>query len=131
MTRIIFFGVFFSITGLVSFYIYIRGLQSIPPDSSLRIPYTIAFWTIAVSFIGGRVLENVLPVILADLLIWMGSFWLGAMLYFLLAVVCLDVLRLVNHFLPIFPRMVAASTTDDSSSMPLSKKVINRQTNPR
>jgi predicted MPP superfamily phosphohydrolase len=106
MAAIVFFGIFFLVTGLISFYIFIRGLQSIPPDSSLRHAYTIIFWIIACSFIGGRVLENYLPSVLSDLLVWIGSFWIAAMIYFLIAVVSLDVLRLINHFLPFFPRAI-------------------------
>ena len=107
MARIIFFAIFFGVLGLISFYVFIRGLQSIPQDSSLRGAYIIAFWTIALSFMGGRLLESIWPSILSDLLVWMGSFWLAALLYFLLAVVALDFLRLVNHFLPIFPVAIA------------------------
>jgi predicted MPP superfamily phosphohydrolase len=106
MARIIFFGIFFTVTGLISLYIYIRGLQSIPQDSRLRNPYTVIFWIVVFSFMGSWFLENILPVVLADLLVWVGGFWMGAMLYFLLAVVFLDVLRLINHFLPFFPKMV-------------------------
>jgi len=106
MTAIIFFGIFFLITGGISFYIYIRGLQSIPQGSSLRHPYTIVFWIVACSFIGGRVLERFVPSVVSDLFIWMGSFWIAAMIYFLLAVVSLDVLRLVNRFAPIFPSAI-------------------------
>jgi predicted MPP superfamily phosphohydrolase len=51
-------------------------------------------------------LESTIPSILTDLLDWVGSFWLGAMVYFLPAVVLLDLLRLVNHFLPFFPSIV-------------------------
>jgi predicted MPP superfamily phosphohydrolase len=109
MTQIIFFAVFFTILGLISFYIYIRGLQSIPQDSSLRSPYTILFWIVALSFMGGRLFENVLPSILVGLLDWIGSFWIAAMVYFLMAVVFLDMLRLVNHFLPFFPSMITAN----------------------
>jgi predicted MPP superfamily phosphohydrolase len=105
-TAILFFGIFFLITGGISFYIYIRGLQSIPQGSSLRHPYTIVFWIVACSFIGGRVLERFLPSVVSDLFIWMGSFWIAAMIYFLLAVVSLDVLRLVNRFAPIFPSAI-------------------------
>ena len=101
-----FFGVFFGVTGLISFYIYIRGLQSIPPGSSLRLPYSIVFWIVVFSFIGSWFLENVLPPALADLMVWTGSFWMGAILYFLMAVLFLDLLRLVNHFLPFFPKIV-------------------------
>jgi len=105
-TAILFFGIFFLITGGISFYIYIRGLQSIPQGSSLRPPYTIVFWIVACSFIGGRIIERFLPSFLSDLFIWMGSFWIAAMIYFLLAVVFLDLLRVVNHFIPIFPSVI-------------------------
>jgi uncharacterized protein len=103
MRVIIFLFIFSLITGPISFYIFIRGLQSIPPDSSLRNPYIIIFWAVALSFMGGRLLENHLPSFLAELLVWTGSFWIAGMLYFLLAVVALDLVRLVNHFVPIYP----------------------------
>ena len=106
MTVLIFFGIFFLVIGLISFYIFIRGLQSIPPDSSLRHPYKIIFWIVAGSFLGGRLLERFLPSVLSDLFIWMGSFWIGAMIYFLVAIVSLDVLRLINHFMPFFPSAI-------------------------
>jgi len=107
--KIIFFSVFTLITCLISFYIFLRGLQSIPPDSSLRSPYTILFWMVALSFICGRLLEAILPSFVVDALVWIGSFWMAAMLYFLLAVVALDLVRLVNHFIPFYP----ASVTDN------------------
>jgi len=103
---IVFLGILFLIMGLISFYIFIRGWQSIPPGSSLRHPYAIIFWAVALSFIGGRMLEKLLPAPLSELLIWVGSFWIGAMIYFLIAVVCIDVLRFVNHFLPFFPSLI-------------------------
>jgi uncharacterized protein len=103
---IIFFGIFFLITGLISFYIFIRGWQSIPPGSSLRQAYAIVFWVVALSFICGRVMENYLPSALSNLFIWVGSFWIAAMIYFLIAVVSIDVLRLINRFLPFFPSAV-------------------------
>jgi uncharacterized protein len=103
MAVIIFFGIFFLITGLFSFYIFIRGWQSIPPGSSLRQAYAIVFWIVALSFICGRLMENFLPSALSHLFVWMGSFWIAAMIYFLIAVVCIDVLRGVNHFVPFFP----------------------------
>ena len=109
VTFILFFGVFFAITGSISLYIFVRGLQSIPADSSLRHAYSVVFWTVALSYIGGRILERALPSFLADFLIWMGSFWMAAMLYFLIAVVSLDLLRLVNRFIPFFPSAVTGN----------------------
>jgi uncharacterized protein len=103
---IIFFAIFFTVLGLISLYIFIRGLQSMPAESSLRHAYTIAFWIIASSFLAGRLLEKALPSALADFLLWMGSFWLAAVLYFLIAVVLLDLLRLANYFIPFFPAII-------------------------
>jgi len=103
---VVFFSIFFAITLSISFYIYIRGLQSIPQTSTLRHAYTIVFWVIALSFMAGRLSESVLPSFITDLLVWMGSFWIAGMVYFLIAVVSIDLLRAVNHFLPLFPSVI-------------------------
>jgi predicted MPP superfamily phosphohydrolase len=105
---VIFFSIFFAVTTSLSFYIYIRGLQSIPPTSTLRHAYTIVFWIVALSFIAGRLSEPYLPSFITDLLVWMGSFWIAAMIYFLIAVISIDLLRAVNHFLPFFPSAIKA-----------------------
>lgn len=55
---------------------------------------------------GSWFLQNISPAALANLLSWIGWFWIAAMLYFLMAVLFLDLLRLINHFLPFFPRMI-------------------------
>ena len=102
-TAIVFFTIFFTLTGLISFYIFIRGLESIPAESSLRNAYAVLFWTVALSFAAVRLTERILPSIVRDCLLWMGSFWIAAMLYFLIAVTALDFLRLLNRFLPLFP----------------------------
>ena len=105
---IVFFGIAFLIIGLISFYIYIRGLQSLPLDSALRQPYKIVFWIVALSFFGGRLFEKYLPSFISQLFIWIGSFWIAAVIYFLMIVVFLDILRLINHFLPFFPSMITS-----------------------
>jgi predicted MPP superfamily phosphohydrolase len=103
---ILFFSIFFIINGLISFYIYTRGLQAIAPDSRYRSAYSVVFWIIALSFIGGRIFERILPSQAAEFLIGIGSIWLGAMLYFFLIVVFFDLLRLGNHLLPFFPAVI-------------------------
>ncbi|MBZ5552732.1 MAG: metallophosphoesterase [Acidobacteriia bacterium] len=108
---IIFLGIFFSIYGLVNFYIFVRGWQSIPPGSTLRSAYAIVFWVLALAFILGRTLENMWPSPLSDLFVWMGSFWIAAMIYFFIACVVFDLLRLVHHFRPFFPPPVMAYYT--------------------
>jgi uncharacterized protein len=106
---IIFFSIFFAVYGLVNYYIYIRGLHSIPQNPSYRNFYITIFLFISLAFIAGRLLERVWTSPLSDALIWIGSFWLGAMLYFVLALLCIDILRLVNHFVTIFPSFITAN----------------------
>jgi hypothetical protein len=104
---IIFFSIFFTIYGLVNLYILVRGWQSIPQGSSLKVPYLVLFLFVSLSFIAGRFIENIWPSAVSNLLIWIGSFWLAAMLYLFLAIVLIDVLRLTNHWLPVFPSWIA------------------------
>ncbi|SYZ74729.1 Metallophosphoesterase [Candidatus Zixiibacteriota bacterium] len=104
----IFFAIVLTIYALVNFYIFIRGWQAIPRGSVVRIYYLAIFLFVALSFIAGRFLERAHPSLGSEILVWIGSFWLAAMLYFFLAVVLLDLSRLVNHFFPFYPSAVTA-----------------------
>jgi predicted MPP superfamily phosphohydrolase len=103
---IFFFTIVLVVYGLVNYYIFIRGWQSIPQGSPLRIHYLILFLIFASSFITGRILERFWLAIPSNVLIWIGSFWLSAMLYFFLIILLLDFLRLINHWLPFFPSFI-------------------------
>jgi uncharacterized protein len=105
----VFASVFLSIYGLVNFYVFIRGFQAIAQGATLRVVYAIVFWTVALSFFGGRYLENVWPSVFSQVLVWVGSFWIAAIFYFFLAVSLLDLLRLINRFIPFFPESIFAN----------------------
>ena len=107
MAFLIFFGIVLSIYALANYYIFTRGLQAIGTDSSWRSLYVWGFWLLAASYVAGRIMENVYLSTLSDVLVWTGSFWLAAMLYFFLLVVFFDLLRLINHFLPFYPAFVS------------------------
>jgi predicted MPP superfamily phosphohydrolase len=104
---VIFLAIVLTIYGLLNYYIFIRGWQAIPRDSVLRTYYLILFIFIALTFFTGRLLENRVPVFVSDILIWIGSFWWGAILYFLLIIVMLDIIRLINRLLPFYPSIIA------------------------
>ncbi len=103
---VIFLGVFFTLYGLINFYIFIRGWQAMPPDSFLHAPYVAAFLFLSLSFIAGRFMERAWISPVSSVLVWTGSFWLAAMLYAVLGIVLLDLLRLVNALVPFFPPAV-------------------------
>ncbi|MDI6804889.1 MAG: metallophosphoesterase [Bacteroidota bacterium] len=102
----LFFGIILVIYGLINFYILKRGLQVIPKDSPIRIYYIIIFLFLSLAYLGGRILERFIPTFANDFLVSIGSFWLAAMVYFLLFVLLLDLLRLLNHFFPFFPAFI-------------------------
>jgi len=100
---LIFFVIVFLIYGLINYYIFIRGWQSIPASSNLKTGYLVIFLILSLSFLSGRILERYWLSIISDTLTWIGSFWLGAMVYFLLLVIFFDILRIINHFLHFLP----------------------------
>jgi len=102
---IIFFTIVLAVYGLVNTYIFLRGLQAIPAGSTYRIWFILGFWFLVSTFILGRVLDRAGTTGLSTVLTWIGSFWLGAMLYFLLIVVFVDLARLLNHFFHLFPSL--------------------------
>jgi predicted MPP superfamily phosphohydrolase len=100
---LIFFSIVLAVYAAVNYYIFIRGWQAIPRESVLRTYYVIIFIFIALSYIIGRILERIYLSSWSDILVWIGSFWLAAMLYFFLIIVFLDLVRLVNHFVSFLP----------------------------
>lgn len=105
---ILFVSIVTLIYGLVNSYIFIRGLQAIPAGSSWRIFYIAGFWSVAATFILARFLERLYPGPFTGVITWIGSFWLAFMLYFTLAAILLDLLRLIHHFLPFWPSFITA-----------------------
>lgn len=100
---IIFFAIVFIIYGAVNYYIFIRGWQALPEGSIVRKIYLITFLLVSTTFIYGRILEKYFYSTFSDIVIWIGSFWLGAILYFFFIVVFLDVLRTINASTPLYP----------------------------
>ena len=105
-TFIIFFSIVIVLYGLINTYIYVRGLHAIPSVSSLRQWYTIVFWFLALSYFAARLIERIALSWITDGLVWIGSYWLGAMAYFVVILLVIDVLRLANYFIPFFPAII-------------------------
>lgn len=102
-----FFAVVLIVHSAVNFYIYVHGLNAFAPDSPWRLPYTILFIALASSFIGARFLQRVWLSRLTEWMDWFGAFWLGAMVYFLFALVLIDVAQLLDGIVAFLPRDAA------------------------
>ncbi|MEW6655169.1 MAG: metallophosphoesterase, partial [Bacteroidota bacterium] len=104
---LIFFGIVFTIYGLINFYLFKRILSVIP--ASFKSATSIILIFIILSYIAGRVLENFWISHISDFLVWLGAFWIAIMFYAFLLVVLIDLVRLLNHFLPFLPAALIKS----------------------
>jgi predicted MPP superfamily phosphohydrolase len=100
---LLFFGIVIAVYSSVIAYILYRGVHCFPPGTAAR---TIVLWIglfLVLSYLVGRVLERYWLSPVSDLFVWIGSFWFGAMHYFFLALVVIDLVRLVHALFPFLP----------------------------
>ena len=109
MTYLIFFAIVLTVYISVNYYIFSRGIQALPAETTVRMVFPWLFWILATTYVAGRFLESVYISAASDILIWVGSFWLAAMFYFFISMLLIDLFRLINHFLPFFPSLFTAN----------------------
>ena len=105
--QLIFFGIVFSIYGLINFYILRRGLSVIP--ESYKTLFIVTGIFVVISFIAGRFLERVWISFFSDFMIWVGSFWIAFMFYFFLSLIIIDLFRFANFLFPFFPSFITSN----------------------
>ena len=106
---VIFFSIVLLIYSALNYLIYTRGLQAFPVGNPCRATYKWMFFILSASYIVARVLERIWLSPVSDMLTWLGSFWLAAMIYFLLFVLLIDFIRLINYITPIYPGIISAN----------------------
>ena len=106
---VIFFSVALSVYALINYYIFIREWEAGGFQSIWRTVYVAAFLLLSISFIAGRMLERVTLSWFSSTLVLLGSFWLAAMVYFLLFAFAIDIIRLLNFIVPFFPSFLTVN----------------------
>jgi len=84
----------------VNYYIFNHGWRALAGTGNLRTVFVSVFIVIVVAYPLGRLIEAFDRGGVSNLLVWIGSFWLGALMYFLLAVIAIDLGRLVLSAIP-------------------------------
>ncbi len=102
----LFFSIFFILYGILNSYIFWRGWQAIPDSSGLHLPYTIVFLFLSLAFLAGRFLERITLSWFSSAIVWIGSYWLAAMVYFYIALLSIDILRLIHGFVAFIPETI-------------------------
>lgn len=103
---IIFISTVLTIYGIGNVYVFYHGLQALNGYQWIKPYYIIVFIFLAFSYIAARLLQSYNFNGISNALLLIGSFWLAALLYFFLITVMFDLLRVVNHFITIFPAFV-------------------------
>ncbi len=105
---VVFFSIVFAVYFAINAYVIHRGMQCFPGGDPMR---TVILWTgvfLGISFILGRVLENYWLSHVSDVIVWIGSFWLAALVYFFFIVLVVDLVRLSTAIIPWFPGVVTS-----------------------
>jgi len=90
-----FFSIAFGIYALVNTYIFVRLAQGVPDGCWFHPAFLPLFLFISLSYIAGQFLEHRSSTFVSSVLTWIGSFWLGAITWFLPIFLIIDLLKLV------------------------------------
>ena len=99
-----FISIILTVYTSVNYYIFIRGWQALSGNRWVKVVYLVIFVFLFLSYIAARVFGRYDDSGIVNFLNLAGSVWLAAMLYFFIAVLLLDLVRLSNyffHFLPV------------------------------
>lgn len=114
----LFFSIFLTVYGLLNYYIFSRGWWIAPVE--YRLTYALLFGFLAFSYPVGRFLERVTLSWLSSSLVWIGSYWLAAFIYFFLTLLSIDLLRLINVIVPFFPSFLTGDVEQTNRVIALS-----------
>ncbi len=106
MGFIIFFTIVLGVYFGGNFYIYKRALQALHAGGPLLLLVKLFLLLLILAFPVGRLMDRFCRCEASYYITLLGSFWLGAMLYFFLTLVFIDFLRLINHYFNLFPQIV-------------------------
>jgi len=106
----IIFFIILCIYAAVHFYLYNRVCLAVAPSPEAKRYIFGAIIVLAVSFVGGMLLERAFSSTLSGIVFRIGVWWLPFLLYALLAIVAVDVLRLCNYFFHFLPQFSLQTT---------------------
>lgn len=103
---LIFFSIVITIYVAANYYVVRRLWQALSDYPVWKYGLVFAISAMAASYILGRVLENYYHNTIVTTLIWIGALWMAALLYSFLMAALFDLLRVLNYFFGIFPKIV-------------------------
>ncbi|MBK7212962.1 MAG: metallophosphoesterase [Bacteroidales bacterium] len=105
---IVFLSIVIGVYSAANYFIYSRGMAALPAGSPVRSWFPWVFLFLSSSYIVARFLERIWISPVSDAFTWIGSYWLGIMIYLLLSLLLIDILRLIHLIAPIYPKFLTA-----------------------
>jgi len=102
----LFLTIFILVFGSTGYYLYIRLVQAFAATFIASRWFLVLYIFLMTSFIWGKIIEHFAIGSLSHSLVSIGSITLSFFIYALLAIVAIDLFRLVNHFIPFFPSFI-------------------------
>ena len=85
------------------YYLYLRSLQAFSPSNENKKFFFIGLFSMELFFILGMLLEHSFSSVFSEWLYKIGTTWLAFLLYFFIAIVAIDIIRALNHFIHFIP----------------------------
>jgi len=114
MNRIIFFFaiiVFLGLFFLLNRYVVMRGAMAID-DTRYRILFQWFYWSLALTFFVGQMMERGNPHFITEIISGIGSLWLGWFFYVLMFVLLIDFIRMIDYFIPFVPQNIISNISN-------------------
>jgi len=102
---------------LLNAYLFHRGYNALKETKILKKLFLIMFIFLILAYPLGRFFHLYFRSVIIEFLVIAGSFYLGMMVYFFIFIFIIDILRIINSFIPIFPSFLSlnpAKTTQIS-----------------
>ncbi|MDD8016815.1 MAG: metallophosphoesterase [Bacteroidota bacterium] len=103
---IIFFSIVLTIYAVIHWYIFLRGWNAFALLSEYRGWILAAGILLASAFPVGRILERFTLSLFSEVIVYIGAVWLAEMVYLFLFIALVDILRVINFFIPFFPSFI-------------------------
>ncbi len=110
MRAIIFITVFIIIYTLTCFYVYTRSVQAFSMRGIVQKAFLGLFILISVSLIAGKLIDHLISInIVGNILVKVGAIGLAVILFSFIIIIFIDIVRLVNFVIPIYPKFITAN----------------------
>lgn len=105
---LLFLALFLALYAGVNYYVGRRAwqwLRSIASRPLSRLLYWSTFWLLALAYFLARFVSAWLPMVLADLLMYIGGYWMAMLVYAVPLLLLIDLVRLANRWIRFAPRI--------------------------